>query len=174
MGRFAIINKWKLSKKQKPKLIFFDLDGTLVDGFEYIYQHLWEYFGVEREQTRDVLKSYLRGEITYEQWVDNDVRLLKKAGATRTRILEAIKSLKPMNGAIDVLRQLRDKNYKIIVSGSMNLVIEAVFPNDMNLFDEIFINQYFFDKEGMITHAVPTRYDMEQKATCITDTAKKI
>lgn len=97
----------KTAVKLNPKLIFFDLDGTLVDGFEYIYQHLWEYFGVEREQTREVLNRYLRGEITYEQWVNNDVRLLKEAGAIKPRILEAIKSLKPMDGAINVLRQLR-------------------------------------------------------------------
>ena len=121
-----------------------------------------------------MLKSYLCGNITYEQWVDNDVRLLKEAGATKAKILDAIKTLRPMNGAIDVLRQLRFRNYKIfVISGSMDLVIEAIFPDDMNLFDKVFINHYLFNDDGIITHAISTKYDMEQKATCIIDTAKE-
>jgi len=163
-----------LNAMDRAKLIFFDLDGTLVDGFEYIYQHLWEYFGVEKEQTREVLKKYLRGEITYDAWVQNDVRLLREAGATKTTILKAIGLLKPMKGAVETLEELKKRGYKIfVVSGGIDLVIEAVFPEHRHLFDEIFINQYFFDDDGQITKAVPTKYDMEHKATCIKDTAVK-
>lgn len=163
-----------LNAMDRPKLIFFDLDGTLVDGFEYIYQHLWEYFGVEKEQTHEVLKKYLRGEITYEAWVQNDVRLLREAGATKTTILKAIGLLRPMKGAIDTLEELKKRGYKIfVVSGGIDLVVDAVFPAHEHLFDEIFINRYFFDEKGHIAKAVPTKYDMEHKATCIKDTAAK-
>ncbi|MEK7561691.1 MAG: HAD-IB family phosphatase [Patescibacteria group bacterium] len=157
------------------KLAFFDLDGTLVDGMEYIYQHLWEYFGVEKEQTLEVLKKYLQKEISYGDWVKNDVRLLQEAGATKAAILEAIKGLYSMEGAVETIRTLQKRGYKVfVISGGIDLVIEAVFGEEAeSLFEEVFINRYLFDKEGNLTGAVPTPYDMEHKATCIKDTATK-
>src|SRR5688500_17856217 len=125
---------------KKLRLAFFDLDGTLIDGFEYIYQHLWEYYGVEKEQTREVLKQYLRGEISYEDWVKNDVRLLQEAGATRESMLEAIGKLYPMTGAIETIKTLQANGFKIFVlSGGIDLVVDAVFGTDTkNLFEEVF------------------------------------
>jgi len=158
----------------EQKLIFFDLDGTLVDGFEYIYQHLWEYFRVEKEQTREVMKKYLRGEISYAAWVENDVRLLREAGATKATILKAIGLLTPMTGAAETLRRLKGHGYRVfVVSGGIDLVVETVFPKHQELFDDVFINRYIFDESGNIEKAVPTKYDMEHKATCIKDMAKK-
>lgn len=156
------------------KLIFFDLDGTLIDGYEYIYQHLWEYFGVDTTETRKVLKQYLNKEVTYEEWVMNDVRLLQEAGATKPKILEAIKSLRPMKNAVAVLRALRERGYKIfVVSGGIDLVIEAVFGLNNNLFDDEFINKYEFDESGNLIGATPTKYDMEHKATCLKDVSTR-
>lgn len=157
------------------KLAFFDLDGTLVDGYDYIYQHLWGYFGVEKAQTREVLQKYLRKEITYPEWVQNDVRLLQGAGATKATILDAIHVLKPMAGAVETVRTLKGHGFKVfVISGGIDLVIEAVFGDAaQGLFDEVFINRYLFDEEGKLIDAVPTPYDMEHKATCIDVTAKK-
>jgi phosphoserine phosphatase len=102
------------------------------------------------------------------------VRLLREAGATKATILKAIGQLRPMRSAIETLEELRRSEYKIfIVSGSINLVVEAVYPAHLHLFDEIFINRFYFDEAGLITHAVPTKYDMEHKATCIKDTATR-
>lgn len=157
------------------RLAFFDLDGTLVDGYEYIYQHLWDFFGVEKEQTREILRQYIRQEITYKDWVNNDVRLLQEAGATKQSILEAVSSLSKMTGALDVLEELKSRGFKIfVISGGIDLVVEAVFGDDADrLFDEVFINRYHFDQTGKLINATATQYDMEHKATCITEIAKK-
>ncbi|MDB5160843.1 MAG: phosphoserine phosphatase SerB, partial [Candidatus Saccharibacteria bacterium] len=160
---------------EKTKLIFFDLDGTLVDGMEYIYQHLWEYFGVDKTQTRETIQKYINKEITYEQWVNTDVKLLQDAGATKQKIMDAIMSLHPMEGALNTLRALKNMGYKIIiVSGGLDLVIEAVYGDEAKvLFDEVYINKYDFDSEGKLIGATPTKYDMEDKGTCIKDSAAK-
>lgn len=161
--------------EDKPKLIFFDLDGTLVDGMEYIYQHLWEYFGVDKNITRETIQKYINKQISYEEWVASDLRLLKEAGATKQTMMDAIMSLHPMEGALNTLRALKNMGYKIIIiSGGIDLVIEAVYGDESKvLFDEIFINHYQFDEQGRLTGVEPTKYDMEEKGTCIRDMATK-
>ena len=66
--------------KKKSKVVIFDLDGTLISGIEYIYSHLWEYFDVAHEKHKQPVLDYLNKRITYEQWVKEDIRLLKEAG----------------------------------------------------------------------------------------------
>lgn len=156
------------------KLIFFDLDGTLIDGYDYIYDHLWEYFNVDKSQPREMLRKYLNHEIAYSDWVGNDVRLLQVAGVTKPLLIAAISKLQPMTGAVETLTTLRRRGYNIfIVSGGIDLVVDTIFPQHLHLFEEIFINKYCFDDAGTLTHAIPTPYDMEHKATCITETAAK-
>src|SRR6266404_8189163 len=157
------------------KLIFFDLDGTLVGGMEYIYEHLWEYFGVDKNQTREAIQKYINKEIAYDEWVKADVKLLQDRGATKQKILDAILSLHPMEGAIDSLRALKNRNYKIfVISGGIDLIIEAVYGDEANvLFDGVFVNRYIFDSEGKLSGVDPTKYDMDHKEACIKDCAVK-
>jgi HAD superfamily phosphoserine phosphatase-like hydrolase len=156
------------------KLIFFDLDGTLVDGLEYIYQHLWEYFGIDKARPKAALQRYLRGEITYPEWIAHDVALFQEVGATKASILEAVQVLYPMEGVFEVLETLSRRGHKLFVlSGSMDLLVGAVLGDGATFFEDIFINRYIFDDRGHIVRAIPTKYDMEHKATCIKDMARK-
>lgn len=153
------------------KLIFFNADGTLVDGMEYFYQHLWEYFGVDKEKTRTLLKQYISGEVNYGQFVENDVRLLRAAGATKRAIINAIMNLHPMEGAIETIRALHERNYKMFaISSGIDLVIEAVYGTESKeLFEEIFVNQYHFDDNDNLVGATPARYDVDHKGDCVKD-----
>ncbi len=158
------------------KLIFFDLDGTLVDEetFDYIYPHLWAHFGVDKSETKPLRDKYLNGQITYQQWVDNDVRLLQNAGATKASIMGAIGTLRPTLGAIDTLTELKRRGYKIfVISGGINLLLELAFPDYAAIFEDVFINRYVFDQNGHLLHGVATPYDEEHKATGIRHTAAK-
>ncbi|HCM51625.1 TPA: hypothetical protein DIS56_00610 [Candidatus Saccharibacteria bacterium] len=157
------------------KLIFFNLDGTLVDGMEYFYQHLWEYFGVDKEKTRTLLKQYISGEVNYTQFVENDVRLLREAGATKRAIINAIMNLHPMEGAIETIRALHERSYKMFaISSGIDLVVEAVYGTESkDLFEEIFVNQYHFDENDVLAGATPARYDVDHKADCVKDMIQK-
>ena len=161
--------------ENKTKLVFFNLDGTLVDGMQYIYQHLWEYFGVDKTQTREGLKRYIRKEISYEDWVNNDVKLLQQANATKQSMVDAIMSLHPMQGAVATVRALQERNYKVFaLSGGIDIVVEAVYGDEAKeLFQEVFINRYHFDEAGKLVDATPTQYNIDNKAGCVRDMSEK-
>ena len=158
----------------RSKVIIFDLDGTLISGIEYIYSHLWEYFDVPHDRHKQPVLDYLNKKITYEQWVKEDIRLLQEAGADKSSMLDAFSELTLVDGALETINELKNANMKLIViSGSIELTLRSVLPDYEKLFDDVFINRYFFDDAGLITHATPTPYDMEHKATGVIDMADK-
>ena len=158
----------------KPKLIFFDLDGTLLDGLEYSWTLLWEYFGIPSELHRAPIKKYLAGTITYQEWVDYDVKLLQDHGATKARITAAFANIKPHLGAIECLEELKKRGYKIfVISGGVDFAVTIGLGEHERLIDEIFINKLYFDKAGQLTHADATPYDLEHKATGIKEIAER-
>lgn len=163
-----------MAAKRKSKVIIFDLDGTLISGIEYIYSHLWDYFDVPHDKHKQPVLDFLDKRITYEEWVKEDIRLLQDAGADRDSMLKAFSGLTLVDGALETINELKDADKKLIViSGSIELTLRSVLPDYKELFDDVFINHYFFDDAGRITHALPTPYDMEHKAKGVIDMAKK-
>jgi HAD superfamily phosphoserine phosphatase-like hydrolase len=156
------------------KVVIFDLDGTLITGIEYIYSHLWEYFDVPVEKHKKPVLDYLHKRIDYAQWVREDIRLLQEAGADKETMIKAFGELKLIDGAMETITAVKDAGRKLVlISGSIELALRTVIPDYEEHFDDVFINHYFFDGNGSISHAIPTPYDMEHKAKGVTDMAKK-
>ena len=81
----------------KYKLIFFDLDGTIIDDIEFIWYVLHDHFGVSRDLVKKWHKKFDEGEITYEEWFNEDGKWWKKAGAKKKDFFDAVKKLKLMD-----------------------------------------------------------------------------
>ncbi len=160
--------------KQFSRLAFFDFDGTLTDGGEFVYTELWKKLKVAVWEDSHDLVRFKRGEITYAQWVAHDVERFQSVKATKDQFIAALKEIKPMPGARELIVELKARGFGImVVSGGLDLVVETVFSDHQQLFDEVFINRYHFDENGFLIGATPTPYDFKDKDTCIRDTAKK-
>ena len=143
------------------KLICFDLDGTLIDGTVYIWKTLYDTYVKDHSDRNRLMSDFFSGKISYSDWFYGDIENFKCAGITKTEIQKAIEKLKLMNGVKETLEKLKG-NKLAIISGSLNIVAEALLPTD--IFDYIFINEIYFNADGHISGGKPTPYDMDKKA----------
>lgn len=153
----------------RPRLIAFDVDGTLVDSVErkVVWQLLNRRFGGDDGVNAARFAAYLRKEITYAEWVDLDVGEWVSCGATRAEIAAVItEHLYPVPGSRELLADLRAQGYRLaVISGTLDLTLELLFPD--HPFEEVFTNRIWFGDDGRIAGWEATPYDMEGKARAL-------
>jgi len=145
----------------KYKLIAFDLDGTLVEGVEFSWKYIHDYLGTDIKIRNKAKDDFFKGKINYHEWAKHDVAIWKKMKATKADIVKAVSNLKVMQGGNEVLIILREQGMIIgIVSGSIDIFIEELFPNFK--FDFLYINKLIF-KNNFVDDIIPTKYDFDHK-----------
>jgi phosphoserine phosphatase len=155
------------------KLVCFDLDGTIIDDTIFIWSTIHKALGTDKHEKR-MIKKYYEKKITYDEWAKTDIALWKEAGADRQRLMEIIKPLKLMPGALDTLRQLKKAGLKLaIISGSLDIALEYVLPTYKDFFDDVLINKLYFNSDGSIKDLEATKFDVEHKATGMKEICKR-
>jgi phosphoserine phosphatase len=145
------------------RLVCFDLDGTLIDDTVFIWDTLHDHFFTDRRARRLAKKRFFAGEITYRDWFEHDLALLRGRGADRAGIDAALDAIRVMPGARETLQALKARGYRLaVISGSLDVVLERFFPEAP--FDHVLINRLEFDDRGRIAGGEPTPYDLERKA----------
>ena len=144
-------------------LVCFDLDGTLVDDTIYIWKTLHRDLKTDGAKRKKAQEDFFAKKITYAQWFNNDLKLMREAGAVKSAFIKILNTLKPMQGAKKTLQTLKANGHKIaVISGSLDIVVDHLFADFA--FDHILINKIYFNKNGTIKGGTPTMYDMEGKA----------
>ncbi|MDO8602143.1 MAG: HAD-IB family phosphatase [bacterium] len=160
--------------KKFSRLAFFDFDGTLTDGSEFVYEELCKAGAIDYVRAKQNFQDCRDGKMTYEDLVARDVAGFQVAGMTKQKMLDAMSRIRIMIGARETLEALRNKGFGLfIISGGINVLVEKVFPDYKTLFEDIFINDYQFDIAGHLVKGIATPYDFHHKATCIKATATR-
>jgi len=149
------------------KLVVFDVDGTLIDNIEFVWVTLHEFFGLQENPERIRAKEdFLSKRITYQEWADRDIEILKKHGANRETLSEAVGKARVMRGSIETLRELKEMGIRTaVISGSIDFLLEKLIPDYEEFFDHVFMNRISFDKEGEIKGMKATEFYLEHKKT---------
>ena len=145
------------------RLACFDVDGTLVGKTVFVWQTLHDYFRTDPALRKKAHDDYCAGRISYGQWFEWDIRLLREQGADLSRMQQAISPLELHSGAHEMLAALRQAGLRLaVVSGSLNIVLDKF---DLTRhFDQVFLNELFFGRQGQLIGWRPTPFDMENKA----------
>lgn len=157
------------------RLVCFDVDGTLIDDINFIWQLLHEQIGSDPDKLTQYKRRYFSGQMTYDQWARSDVLLWQEKGATKQTLMAALEPLKLMPGARETLTTLKASGYDLgIVSGSLNIALELLIPDYQSYFTSVYLNQLTFDAAGAISSIEPTPYDMDRKADGLRAIASKL
>jgi len=147
--------------------VCFDVDGTLVGKTVFVWETLHERLNTDPAARKRAWHDYFAGRISYAQWFESDIALFRQQGpVTRERLLQAIDGLELVAGAHETLAELQQAGLKLaIVSGSLNIVLDKF---DLGRhFDEVFVNELYFNPEGELTSWRPTPFDVEKKVAAL-------
>ncbi|MFO8015474.1 MAG: HAD family phosphatase [Candidatus Woesearchaeota archaeon] len=153
------------NQKGKYKLVCFDLDGTIIDNITNFWKFICDEFGCDTEKKKQAYDNFFNNLITYDEWVEGDVKLWMDKGLKKEDFLESLGKLKLMPGALETIKTLKSMDVKVaVISDSMEVAIEALIPDFREMFDDVLINRLQFDDNGRIKGWEATRYGMEKKA----------
>ncbi|MGC8644655.1 MAG: HAD-IB family phosphatase [Thermoplasmata archaeon] len=131
----------------QSSVIAFDVDGVLLRQ-KSSWSTIHRYFGVNNENS---LNAFLRGEISYQEFIDRDVGLwLRKKGVIKKEEMHEIaKSVDPNPNFQELSKFLSVfPGKRIAVSGGVDVIVSKVrtfFP-----LDEVYSNALIFNGDTLI------------------------
>ena len=135
------------SRNEKPKLIVFDMDSTLIDA-ECI-DELARVAGAE-EFVSDITRRAMNGELKYSEALIERVKMLK--GLDIELAQKTMDKIPLMPGAEELLEHIRSHKYRtVMLSGGFTLKSEAV--RERLKIDQVFSNVLEV-KDGKLTGKV--------------------
>jgi phosphoglycolate phosphatase len=136
------------------KTLIFDFDGTIADSFELVVEIAYELTGIPRQSEKEVARlrhlPLLKAAREMRIPLRMAPRLLVKG---RQKMLERIHEVHPFPGMPEVLRELHDNGYHLLVtsSNSEHNVRAFLRTNELEpFFDGVYGNASIFNKASSL------------------------
>ena len=130
--------------KKDIRMIIFDMDGVLVD-IESSWNYVHKAFQVNN---REHLTKYLCGEISYKEFMREDIHLWGPVHIDQIRTI--MTQIPLMKGAQKLFFELRKGGYKTaIISAGISLLADRI-QKELGT-DYSFANKLLIDDDGMLT-----------------------
>ena len=158
-------------KRQTIKLVFFDMDGVLLDtvsSWRYIHEH----FGTTNERS---IMTYLRGDIDYLEFIRRDVSLWKKNGklVNKDTIQDILYTIPFIKGAEECISFLKERHiHTAIVSAGLDILAEKV-AHDLGI-DYAYANEVKVGNDGRLTGEGVLHVELMHKDKNVKALAKKL
>ena len=104
------------------KLVIFDVDGTIVQG--YSWQHIHKRLGTWH-RAKEYRDQFFKNRITYEEWARRDALLWKNQPLTKIR--KIVRGMPYTEGAEQTLSVLKERGIKLyLLSAGLRQVAERI------------------------------------------------
>ncbi|MFO7677407.1 MAG: HAD-IB family phosphatase [Thermoplasmatota archaeon] len=168
-------NKDKIKKivdnPKKIKLVFFDMDGVLVDSISS-WKSIHDYFGTSNQES---VNEYLKGKINDLEFIKRDVLLWNTNGSPTSKdvIKNILYTLPLMNGAEELISFLRREKIKTaIVSAGLDILAEKI-AEELGI-DYVFANGIKEDENGRLTGEGILQVQLTNKEKNVEQLSKKL
>ena len=152
-------------------VIGFDLDGTLLRGYQYSWTLVWNHLGVQPAISKAAFRKYVTGKRTFEDyraWCEHDYLQMRAHGLKRQDFAQITRSVSPTKNLQEALRTLRTEGFVLaLISGGIDTFLDETIPDAGELFDYICINRLRYDDQNVISRIDATPFDFEGKAIAL-------
>lgn len=159
----VLLGLWYDELMQRPKLIVFDLNKTLVEENSWLNLNLA--MGVTQAEDDQLMAWGQEGVLTDAQGQSILCSIYKKRGnATRAHISEVLQAYKYREGAQEAVKKLGEMGFKLaLLSGSMDMLVEHIAGElDIELWASN--NRFQFDDDGVLERIETVDNDDKYKA----------
>lgn len=157
-----------MKKKERFKLVIFDLDGTLTKErsiWEYIHKQLGKWYGFAEEYQ----KKFLAGGISYEEFCERDAQVWK---GMRVEELKGIVKTVPFHpGADELTHHFKNKGLRLAMVSS-GLSILSNWVHQRYGFDYSVSND-LLEEDGILTGKVKIQVFYDKKAEWVKKIVKQ-
>jgi phosphoserine phosphatase/predicted alpha/beta hydrolase family esterase len=164
-------------KNSKFHVIGFDLDGTLLRGYQYSWTLVWNYLEVQPAVWKEALRNFVTGKRTfsdYKAWCEHDYLHMRAKGLRKEAFAEITRGVTATKNLVEALRTLRTEGFVLaLISGGIDTFLEQKIPNANQLFDYICINRLKYDDQSMVCGIEPTPFDFAGKAVALETICKE-
>jgi HAD superfamily phosphoserine phosphatase-like hydrolase len=156
------------------RVIGFDLDGTLLRGYEFSWTLVWNYLNVPEAIWKEARRRYLNGEMSYREWCEHDYNHMRQRGLRRQDFKQITSTVQPTKNLRAALQLLRSEGFVLaIISGGIDAFVAEKLSDTRELFDYICINKLSYDDQGIINGIEATPFDFEGKAVALEAICKR-
>jgi phosphoserine phosphatase len=150
------------------RLVCFSLDGVLLRGYHFAWEEIWNLLGEDREQRKKGLKLFHTGRLSYEDWCLWCCDIFRSHDLRREQLEALARRFSVIDNLKPGLQALRSAGFRLaIISGSLDIFLQALIPDHAQWFDQVFINRMQFDSNGSIQGIIPTPFDFERKPDAV-------
>ena len=145
-------------KAQEIKLVAFDFDGTILQGknYRHSWMAIWRFLNYD-DSTRKLLQEKHAGNpkaYNFQDWCDECVKYFKQRQFKRENVTAIISAggLNLATNFVEVVKVLNAFGIKmVIISGGIDSFVEETIDDNLKeYFDEIFINKFFYNRDGFL------------------------
>lgn len=158
---------------EKPKLIVFDLNKTLIRENSWLNLNLA--MGVTEEEDSLLMRLASEGIINDSEGQDLLCRIYKKRGQpTRANIQKILEDYSFLPTAEETIKELQKRGNKlVIISGAMDLLVESV-AKKLGIDEFHYNNSLEFDQNNLLTNILTIDNDEQYKLHQLEQVCQKL